>query len=481
MKILMASSEAYPYSKTGGLADMVAALAKYMARAGHQVGVVTPLYRNFRKQFPDIRPFTYDLDLPLGSHRVKAKIALAKPAPRLTYYFVDQPKFFNRNGLYHDSKGDYRDNDARYMFFAKAIVHLARYLPLQPDIVHVHDWQTGFVPLFVRHQSERDQWVNPPKTCMTIHNLAYQGIFATDTYSLSNLPTDYFHSEAVEYFDSVNYLKTGIVFADHLTTVSPRYAREITTKSLGCGLDGVLRNRRQDLTGILNGVDEEEWNPRKDAHLVKAFSASNLKGKTANKLALQKKVGLPVRPEVPLFASINRLVEQKGCDLLLAALQNSHQKDLQFIQLGSGARSLERAFQGLARKHPTKVAVRLGYDHELSHQIEAASDFFIMPSLYEPCGLNQMYSLRYGSIPIVRATGGLDDSVVDAREDVTQANGIKFSTPVAAALTAAIDKALALYQAPHALLYYRRNAMRADFSWRKSAEAYATLFDSALV
>ncbi|HMJ89402.1 MAG TPA: glycogen synthase GlgA [Candidatus Acidoferrum sp.] len=480
MRILVVSSELHPYSKSGGLADMVGALAKTLAAEGHQVGVVTPLYRGIREKFPGIEPFDWVLDLPLGSARAQGGVFVLKPAENLTIYFIDQPAFFDRASLYTERGADYADNAERFTFFSKAAVNLARYLPWQPELLHVHDWQAGLVPLFVREQAARDGWINPPHTCLTIHNLAYQGVFPASAYALTNLPPMYFNAEGVEFYTFMNCLKAGIEFSDVLTTVSPRYAREITTEQFGCGLDGVLRRRQAALVGILNGVDYEEWNTTANPHLPKPFSADDVSGKTEDKLALQKEVGLSIDPNIPLFATVTRLVDQKGVDIQLGALNEMLAANMQFVLLGSGSPAYEQAYNDLQRRFPSKVAVNIGFDQALSHRIEAGADFFLMPSRFEPCGLNQMYSQRYGTIPIVRRTGGLDDSVTDLTDNEERADGIKFSEYSSRALAKAVRKALVLFSDAELLAFYRRNAMLADFSWERTAEDYIRVYEEAL-
>ena len=477
MRILIASSEVHPYSKTGGLADMVGALAKWLGRAGHQVGLVTPLYRGILERFPEIKQLDWQIEVPLGPGRAQAEVWTLEPSQGLTIYFVRHPHFFEREGLYQENGLDFPDNPHRFIFYSKCVAHLARYLPWQPELVHVHDWQAALVPLLILHQKVQEGWWNAPQTCLTIHNLAYQGNFPRSFYDLTNLPADYFNINGVEFYRSMNCLKAGILFADILTTVSPRYAREITTTQYGCGLDAPLRQRQSLLVGILNGVDYEEWNTTHNPHLNHSFGLRNLKGKAALKLDLQSEMGLPVSAGTPLFASITRLVDQKGVGVELGALEEMLAAEMQFALLGNGAPEYERAFQGLARRFPKQVAVRIGFDQRLSHRIEAGADFFLMPSQYEPCGLNQMYSLRYGTPPIVRITGGLDDSVVDISEDDEAANGIKFGEFSIRALAKAIRKALVLYAEPELLAHYRRNGMKADFSWQRTALEYLKAFE----
>ena len=476
MKILLASSEVHPYSKTGGLADMVGSIGKAMGKAGHQVGIVTPLYRGIFEKYPEIRKLNWYMDLLLGERRVQAEVWTLEPSEGLTIYFIHQPEFYQRMGLYGENGVDYEDNAARYIFFSKAVTHLARYLPWQPEVVHLNDWQTGLVPLIMLHQKLHEGWNNLPRTCLTIHNLAYQGIFPGSQYALTNLPQDYFTLFGAEFYGMLNCLKAGIAYADVLTTVSPRYAREITLPEFGCGLDDLLRKRRRVLHGILNGVDYEEWNTTKNPFLKHPYSLRSMAGKTENKLDLQRELGLPVNADVPLFGSITRLADQKGLDIELGALEEMLSANLQFVLLGSGAPVYEKAYQQLGRRYPEKVAVRIGFDQGLSHRIEAGCDFYVMPSRFEPCGLNQMYSQRYGTVPIVRITGGLDDTVVDITENAATASGIKFQEYSARALAKSLRKALALFEDPKWLRIYRKNAMSADFSWDTMMDRYIQIY-----
>jgi starch synthase len=479
MRILLVSSEVHPYSKTGGLADMVGALCKSLARAGHQVGVVTPMYLGVREQLPQLKSFL-PLDLPLGAQQVHGEIWTLEPEPGLTIYFVDQPGFYQRTALYQVHNVDYPDNAERFIYLSKAAAFLALQLEWKPEIVHAHDWQAAASILFIRHASKQLAASALPRTCITLHNLAYQGIFPANSYALTNLPWDYFNPEGVEFYGQMNCLKAGIAFADSITTVSPTYAREITTAELGFGLEGLLRQRQQLLTGILNGVDYDEWNTTQNPYLKRSYDVENLEGKLANKLDLQSELGLPVDGAVPLFGSVGRLVEQKGVDILLGAMEEMLNANLQFVLLGTGSPQFERSFADLGRRFPSKAAIRIQFEQALSHRIEAGCDFFLMPSKFEPCGLNQMYSLEYGTIPIVRKIGGLDDSVVDVREDREKADGIKFSEYSASALSKAIRKALALYVEPEALSLFRRNGMNADFSWNRTMAEYLAVYRKAL-
>jgi len=480
MKILLASSEVHPFSKTGGLGDMVGALAKELARQGHRVGLVTPLYADIRKNFPEIKDFDWSLNFPLGGRRFQGKVCALEPVPGLTIYFIDQPEFFARPGIYQFAGQDYLDNAERFTFFNKAVVNLARYLPWKPEVVHVHDWHAGLVPWLVHHEKSTGTWNDAPRTCLTIHNLAYQGQFPVTKFPLANLPWSYFKPDGVEFYGQFNFLKAGIFFAGAVTTVSPTYAREITRPESGCGLDGLLRGRNHHLVGILNGVDYDEWNCANDVFITRPFTDKDLAGKLANKRELQKEFGLPVDAQIPLFGSINRLVEQKGVEILLAALDQLSGTQMQFVLLGSGMPQYEKAWLELAARFPDKFAVRIGHDQGLSHRIEAGCDFFVLPSRFEPCGLNQMYSLRYGTVPIVRATGGLQDTVIDLLENADNANGIKFNDYSAAALAKAFRKAFALFGEPELLRHFQRNGMAADFSWDRTARRYLEVYNGII-
>jgi starch synthase len=411
---------------------------------------------------------------------VSAHVWTVRPAPNLEILFVDHAEYYDRASLYGESGRDYADNAARFIFLSKAVSYLARTLPEPPEVVHVHDWQVGLVPLLIQHEALVTGWRNAPATVLTIHNLAYQGVFPFEDYQLTNLPAEYFHADGIEFYGQMNCLKAGIVYADIITTVSPRYAREITTEQYGSGLDGVLRSRHDRLMGILNGVDYGEWKTQGNKFLKFSYDAEKLQGKAAQKAALQEEMGLPVLADVPLFGTVSRLAEQKGIDIMISALEEMLSSNMQFVLLGSGDPAYERAFREMAERYPEKVAVKIGYDHSLAHRIEAGIDFFLMPSRFEPCGLNQMYSLRYGTVPIVRVTGGLDDSVTDVSEDPEIADGIKFTEYSSRALVKAIRKALVLYEDRPLLEHFRKNGMAVDFSWEHCTHEYEAAFQRAI-
>lgn len=481
MHVLLAASELHPYSKTGGLADAVGSLGRALARLGVRVTAVTPLYRGLEARLGPARGPAWRMDVGLGSDWVSGEFVRHREASGMEVWFVRQDAFFDRPGLYGTPQGDYADNARRFLFLSKAALMAARHAPERVDVVHAHDWQTGMVPLLLHHARVSGRWAAAPRTLFTIHNLAYQGGFAAEAWADTGLPWSWFHLESAAHGGGVNFLKAGLCLADALSTVSPRYAREICTAEHGWGLDGVLRRREHDLTGILNGVDYGEWNTTANPALAHPYDAADLGGKALDKAALQRELGLVEDAAVPLFANVSRLTGQKGCDLLLAALEALLPSErLQFALLGSGDAVLERTFHDLATRFPGRVAARIGFDPALAHRMEAGSDFYVMPSRFEPCGLNQLYSLRYGSIPVVRATGGLADSVVDARDDAARATGIHFHDASPEALAWAMRKAMALHATPEAAAHFRRNGMNQDFSWERQAAEYLRLYGDIL-
>ncbi len=459
---------------------MVGALAKALAIKGAEVQVVTPLYRGIAEKFEGMELLDWELDLQMGDRIVSGKVWTLNPQPNLTVYFIDQADYFDRPGIYGEKSEDYPDNAERFLFFSKAAANLARYLGNPPEIVHAHDWQAGMVPVMVQHQHLRGGWHPAPKTCFTIHNLAYQGNFPSSSFWYANLPSDYFGPHGVEFYDQLSFLKSGLIFADQLTTVSPKYAQEILTDEFSCGLGGVLNARAERLCGILNGVDYSDWNTTDNPNLDAHYSISKMAGKTRQKKKLQASMGLPQDSKVPLMGLVGRLVDQKGMDLLLPALHASLNRGFQFVLLGSGMPFYQEGFQRLAKDHPDQVAVTIGYDNALAHKIEAASDFFIMPSKFEPCGLNQLYSLKYGSVPIVRAVGGLDDSIVGLDESLEEATGIKFNDYAVTALESALNQAVDLYEDQKKYKKIRKNGMLKDFSWERTSLEYMDLYDGML-
>ena len=476
MKILFASSEAHPLVKTGGLADVSGALPKALHDLDQDVRLVLPAYQTLLARAGRL---TEIASLQLTGHSAPVRVLQGTlPDTRIPIYLIDAPRCFDRPGNpYTGPDGnDWPDNAQRFATFGRAIVELAMDragLGWRPDLVHCNDWQTGLAPALLSLESGR------PATLFTVHNLAYQGLFDWATFQTLELPYAWWSMYALEFHGKVSFMKGGLTFADRLTTVSPTYAEEIRTPAYGCGLEGLLQHRAGHLTGILNGVDYGVWDPATDPLLEQHFSRRSLKGKAANKQALQAAFGLPIAPRLPLFAHVGRLVEQKGIDLVLGLLPELLQRPLQLAMLGSGQQYLEAALADAHALHPDRLGLRIGYDEALAHRIEAGADAFLMPSRFEPCGLNQLYSLRYGTLPIVRRTGGLADTVVDATPahlDAGTATGFVFEAATPEALLGAIDRALALYAQTSAWNRAVKTAMDQDYSWKRSAQAYLALY-----
>jgi len=483
VKILLAASEAVPFAKTGGLADVCGALPGELARLGHEPTLILPAYRQVFNAGVPIEPTDVTLEVPVGQKTVSGRLLRGKlPGSDVPVYFVEQPDYFDRDHLYGPASQDYRDNCERFVFFSRAVMEAIRRLRLAVDVIHVHDWQTGLIPAYLKTLYRNEPGFEKVVSLLTVHNLAYQGTFWHWDMLLTGLDWKYFNWRQMEFFGSLNLLKTGLVFADSINTVSPRYAEEIQTAPLGSGLEGVLQQRRSVLSGILNGVDYSQWNPASDPHLAKTYTPEAVReGKAANKAALQAELGLPRETGVPLLAFVGRLVEQKGVDLIAQVLQEwVLTSRAQWVILGTGDSKLQEQLTLLATRYPQKVAVRLQFSDPLAHRIEAAADLFLMPSRFEPCGLSQMYSLKYGTIPVVRVTGGLADTIVDTTEETLaagSANGFTFHEAAPHALSSALKRAVAYYARPDAWLRLMKHAMSEDWSWTKSAKQYVDLYE----
>ncbi len=471
MKVAFITPEVAPYSKTGGLADVCGALPDALAALGVEGCVVTPGYR-CTKSVPS-EPFAAAIKIRVGDTEIEPTV---RRAGRV--FFVDHDPYFDREGLYGTANGDYKDNAARFVLFSRAAMELLCRVAV-PDVLHVHDWQSGLIPIYA--QTLYRKACEKTKSVFTIHNLAYQGLFWHWDMPLTGLDWQHFNWKELEFFGKISFIKAGIVFADAITTVSPTYAKEIQTSELGCGLDGVLRERDTALRGILNGIEVSEWNPETDPRLPARYSARAISGKAQCKAALQEKCGLAILPETPLVGMIGRLAEQKGIDLFLAAVEELLKEEVQFVILGSGEPRYQEALGAVARKQPERVSVQVRFDDALAHLIEAGSDIFLMPSRYEPCGLNQIYSLRYGTVPIVRATGGLADTVVPVTPETQRkgtATGLMFSEYAPSALVGAVRDALGLYRDKKAWKKLVATGMKQDFSWNRSAKEYLGLYES---
>lgn len=478
-KILFASSEIHPLMKTGGLADVAASLPIALHEMGQDIRLIMPAYPKALLALEQIEKVA-SIKL-AGFHWPIEILQSTLPGTDIVLWLLNSPTHFNREGSpYTATDGDeWPDNAARFALFSRAVVAIAMNqtgFNWQPDIVHCNDWQTGLVPALLSSE------VNRPATVFTVHNLAYQGVYSQEAFEMLDLPQRLWSSvSGIEFYGQMSFMKGGLVFADQITTVSPTYATEIQTAEFGCGLEGLLAHRVDDLTGILNGIDMAEWDPAHDPHIARHYTAKTVRLKAESKTAIQRKFGLPEKADIPLFGLVSRLVSQKGIDLILAAMTAllAKDEDIQLVCLGSGDTEAEQALRVLRARYPDKVGVEIGYNEPLAHQIEAGIDLFLMPSRFEPCGLNQLYSLRYGSLPIVRNTGGLADSVVDATDANRQAEiatGFKFEESTAEALTACIARALDLFKRPRLWRKVVVTAMAQDFSWEKSAKQYLQLY-----
>ncbi len=472
MRIVYCTSEVAPFSKTGGLGDVAASLPQSLAGLGHDVTVISPWYRCVRTCF-EARPESFD-EVARASFRY-----LRTEVGGVEMIFVNADRLFDRSGLYLDSNGhDYPDNLERFTHLARAARAWVGSEGIGADVFHANDWQTALIPI-LEHAEGGDTRI---PSVLTIHNAAYQGGFDASALAEIGLGPEYFTSEGLEYYGRLNLLKGGVVFADAITTVSPTYALEIQGEELGCGLDGVFRAHAGKLSGILNGIDDAYWDPATDPYIPATFSSGALAGKAECKAVLQEELGLPSRPEALVLGSIGRSDRQKGVELILDAFGHLSDLDLQLVILGSGDPSLEDAVRGLAAAEPRRVACRVGFDEALAHRIEAGADVFLMPSIYEPCGLNQMYSQRYGTVPIVRATGGLADTVVHAGQDqrsIGEGSGFRFAEPSAAALAQVIrEAATVFFDHSEEWRSLTRRIMQIDNSWARRGRDYENLYRS---
>lgn len=481
MKVACIATEAVPLARTGGLGDVIGALLPALERRGHEAALFFPLYRQVYQSGLAITPTYLNLRIPLGSSHGEATVQLTKlPGSNVQVYLIDQPRYFDRPSLYQADGKDYPDNLERFVFFDRAVLETIRRLDLRPDILHAHEWQTGLIPVYLDELYRDEPGFGSMGTLLTIHNLAYQGVFRPENLALTGLDRRPDAGRRLEFHGHLNLLKAGLVYADMLSTVSPRYAREIQTADYGHGLDGLIRGRSGELRGILNGIDMHAWNPALEPMLAARYDRATVDaGKPLCKAWLQRRAGLAERPDVPLLAQIGRLDPQKGWDLLAEVADDLLRGDVQLIVLGEGHPRYHRLLERLEDQYPGKARAFLEFSDDLAHQIEAGADLFVMPSLYEPCGLNQMYSLVHGTVPLVRATGGLADTVVDAcprtLADGT-ATGFVFHDPTPEAFRAAIDRALGLWPDRAAWRRLVAAGMRTDWSWDRVAGSYETLY-----
>ncbi len=483
MRILLVSSEVDPFAKTGGLADVAGSLPLELARLGHDVRVAMPKYGVVDEERFALVPILDEIIVRLGDTSYLTQIKRSYfPKSQVPVYFVQNHSLYDRAGLYQENGVDYRDNDVRFGVFCKAVIWLLKALDWIPDIIHCNDWQTALIPIFLRNDAEvvsADPALAKIKVLYTIHNLAYQGLFELDSMKRLGLPLSLFTPDKLEFYGKMNLMKGAIVFADAISTVSRRYAEEIQTPEFGCGLDGLLRHRREQLYGIMNGIDYSTWDPQKDPYLPVHYGPNSLGGKTRCKKALQAELGLEEQTKRPLIGMITRLDPQKGLDLVEESLEEIMGWGVQFVLLGTGQPRYHEFFEQAAKRWAGQISVNLRLDIPLSHRIEAAADIFLMPSRYEPCGLNQLYSMRYGTIPVVRRTGGLADSVTDANDEnlaAGTATGFVFDDYTAPAMREALKRAVSAFQNKPLWRQLQRTAMAQDFSWQASAKKYEELF-----
>lgn len=479
MRVAFASSEVVPFAKTGGLADVAGSLPRVLTKLGHELTVFLPKYKVVSAQRHHLVKRPERIAVPLGQ-RVEEGELWERGLDGVRVIFLGHEGFYGREGLYQERGEEYPDNAERFIFLSRGVLEALRALGWAPDIIHCNDWQTSLVPAYLKTVYRKEPLFAAVSTILTIYNLGFQGLFPAETFALTGLPPELFTPRGMEFWGKVNFLKAGLVYADLLTTVSGRYSQEIQTPEFGYGLDSLLRERTADLFGILNGVDYQDWNPRTDPYLVANYSFQDLKGKAACKRDLQEVMGLPPREDVPLLGVISRLAYQKGIDLIAKIAEDLLALDLQLVLLGRGEVEMERAFQGLQQEFPEKVGVRIGSDIPLSHKIEAGADILLMPSRYEPCGLTQMYSLAYGTIPVVRATGGLDDAITPFDPITGEGNGFKFPHADPEELLQTIRRAIALFRQKVLWTRLVQNAMATDFSWERPAKEYVRLYRVAL-
>jgi len=475
MRILFAASEALPYAKTGGLADVIEALPRALVKLGHEVAVFLPRYRGVKVNSVVMPSMT----IPQGTRLRFPAIASGSVLRGVRYFFLDDPGYFDREGIYGERNYDYLDNAERFTEFSRATIELAKHI-WTPDVFHCNDWQTAMVPALLRSSYGDDPTVANIPVVFTIHNIGYHGVFPRDALDRAGIPPGIYHPGGVEFFGNLNFLKGGLIYADFLTTVSRKYAQEIQTPEFGFGLDGVIRSRSDRLVGILNGVDYSQWSPEKDKLIPAKYSAINLEGKKACKAKLLEEFQLlRDNPNRPVIGIVSRFADQKGFDLIAAIARDLMHEDVLLAVVGTGERRYEDMFRALSSDFPGRTGIKVVYDNTLAHLVEAGADIFLMPSRYEPCGLNQIYSLRYGTVPVVRATGGLDDTIEAFDLEHGTGTGFKFHEYSGGALLHAIRQALHHFADDRVWRRIQLNGMAKDFSWNTSAAEYAKLYEAA--
>lgn len=468
-KVLMISSEAAPYAKSGGLGDVCGSLPKELQKLGVDVRVVIPKYKTIKQELIHKLEFVEEFQVNLSWREETAKI-FCNNEEKVPTYFIENDRYFSRDNLY-----GYDDDHERFGFFCKAALDMLAKLDFYPDVIHCNDWQTGPLSMFLKGPYRKMIFYAPIKTLFTVHNLQYQGNFGNETMDLLEIPQD--HYDNVEFYNKISFMKMGLVYADKINTVSTTYAEEIQTPQYGYGMDGVLRSRKSQLFGILNGIDYHMYNPATDPQIEFPFDENTISMKKKNKSALQKQLGLPQK-EVPMISMVTRLADQKGLDIVSESLEELLAQDIQFVVLGTGENRYEMMFRELEKRFPEKVSANLLFDDTLAQRIYASSDIFLMPSLFEPCGLGQLFSLRYGTIPVVRKTGGLADTITHYDSKTKKGNGFVFENYDKFGLLWGIKEALRIYHmGTKEWSYIIRNAMKCNYSWENSAKKYLELYE----
>jgi starch synthase len=478
LKVWFLSPEVTPFAKTGGLADMAGSLPGTLRKLGVDVRVGLPCYRTVRNEQISLRKALSGLAVPSEDGELHGEVLETETKDGVPVYFFDRRDFFDRAYLYGTPEGDYPDNLKRFAYFSHGALLFAKAVGFGFDVVHCHDWQTGLVPTYLKTLYRGDPFFSQAASVFTVHNMGYQGLFSAEELSASGLPASEFHPDGVEYWGKISLLKAGIVYGDVITTVSPKYSREIQGSEFGLGMESLLTMRSADLYGILNGADYSTWNPATDSHITANYSIDNMTGKETCKAALIRETGFDQRfLDRPILAMVSRLTAHKGYDLLLEIAEDLVGLDAGLVILAAGEEGYQRALDQVEQRFPKNVATRIGFDEPLAHRIMAGADIFLAPSYYEPCGLTQIYALKYGTVPIVRATGGLDDTIEPFERTSGQGNGFKFSEYHARDFLAQIREALQAYDNKAAWRQLMENGMRADFSWEKSAQSYVALYE----
>jgi len=478
MKILFAASEAAPFAKTGGLADVAGSLPPALASLGHDVRMVMPYYRQAARKNSSLKHIA-TFPVPLGTWQERCDVLEGRTDNNVIVYFIKKDIYYDRPELYGTARADYPDNAERFVFFSLAVVELCRALGYSPAIIHCNDWQTGLIPLYLKTRERETEALRRTRTVFTVHNLGYQGLFWHWDMRLTGLGWDVFTPEGIEFWGKLNFLKAGLVYSDVITTVSKTYSREIQTPEYGCGLEGVLMKRSKDLHGIVNGIDYRTWDPARDNAIAKTYSAAGLAGKAACKKALQTLVRVPVSDD-PIIGMVTRLVDQKGLDILTEALPEIVSLGARLLILGTGDEKYQKLLSDAAELYRNRVRVLLRYDDGLAKNMYAGCDLFLMPSQYEPCGLGQMMALRYGTVPVVRKTGGLADTVSNYNRKTGQGTGFVFEEYSAPALVGCLRRALEVYSKKNVWKSLVQQGMKQDFSWERSAKEYVTVYRKAM-